>query len=60
MVDLSVQPLIYIMLVLHCVIGVGAAILAQRKGFDYGVWLVWGLVGGTAALVHAAIAKPRL
>jgi hypothetical protein len=53
MIDLINHPLPCILLTLHCAIGVAAAIAAQRKGFPYGVWLVWGLIGGTAALVMA-------
>lgn len=53
MIDLVHDPVPYILVILHCAIGVAAAIAAQRKGFPYGIWLVWGLIGGTAALVMA-------
>lgn len=46
-------PLAYFPLFLHCAIGLVAAMLAYRKGYDLGLWMVWGLVGGTVALVDA-------
>ena len=51
-------PLVYLPLFLHCVIGLVAAQVAQRKGYDLGLWFVWGLVGGTLALVDALL-RPR-
>jgi hypothetical protein len=46
-------PLAYIPLFLHCVIGLVAAQVAHRKGYDLGLWMLWGAVGGTLALVDA-------
>jgi hypothetical protein len=46
-------PLAYLPMFLHCVIGLVAAQVAQRKGYDLGLWMVWGMVGGTVALVDA-------
>lgn len=42
-----------VMLLLHCLIGLVAAQLAQRKGRRLGPWFVWGMVGGTLALITA-------
>lgn len=44
---------IAVMLFFHCLIGLIAAQMAYRKGADLGVWLLWGMVGGTLALVTA-------
>jgi hypothetical protein len=51
-------PLAYYPIFLHCAIGLVAARVAHHKGYDLGVWMVWGLVGGTLALVDA-LRRPR-
>lgn len=51
-------PLAYWPLFLHCLIGLVAAQVAQRKGYDLGLWMLWGMVGGTVALVDA-LRRPR-
>jgi len=42
-----------VLLLLHCTIGLVAAQIAYRQGQDLGRWLIWGMVGGTLALVMA-------
>jgi hypothetical protein len=49
---------IVIMMFLHCLIGLVAAQLAYRKGADLGGWFIWGMVGGTAALITALRLSP--
>lgn len=44
---------VVIMMLLHCLIGLLAAQLAHNKGADLGRWLIWGMIGGTGALVTA-------
>lgn len=44
-------PPVYVLMLSHCVIGLAAAQIAQRKGYDLGRWMIWGAIGGTAALV---------
>jgi hypothetical protein len=39
--------------VLHCLIGLLATAIAQRKGYDWRRWLFWGLLGGTPSLLVA-------
>lgn len=56
--NLAANPIGYGMLTLHCIIGVGAAIAAQRQGRSYGVWLAWGLIGGTVALMYVLFTSP--
>lgn len=46
-------PLIWLPMFLHCLIGLVAAQVAVRKGYDLGRWWWWGLLGGTVALVDA-------
>lgn len=58
--DPSLYPQFYLLLTLHCLIGIGAAIVAQRKGFNTQFWLVIGLIGGTAALAVALLATSKV
>lgn len=57
MLDLPLQPYLYLLLAGHCIIGAIAAIIAQRKGYKLLTWVILGLIGGTAALVAALIIK---
>lgn len=52
-------PLLWLPMFLHCLIGLVAAQVAFRKGYDLGRWLLWGLLGGTVALIDA-LRRPRL
>jgi len=47
MTDLPINPTIYLLLNLHCLIGGIAAVIAQRKGYNLILWLFLGLLGGT-------------
>ncbi|MEB3288565.1 MAG: hypothetical protein VKI82_01545 [Leptolyngbya sp.] len=51
-------PLLWLPMFLHCLIGLVAAQVAGRKGYDLGRWLLWGLLGGTVALLDA-LRRPR-
>ncbi|MEQ9668274.1 hypothetical protein [Coleofasciculus sp. G2-EDA-02] len=50
----------YLLLTIHCIIGIIAALLARHKGFDFRRWLIIGLIGGTPALIVALVVKPKL
>lgn len=50
-------PVFSLMMVLHCIIGSVAALVARRKGLNFGLWLVLGWIGGTVALIAACLAK---
>ncbi|MEO1067626.1 MAG: hypothetical protein AAFW95_00670 [Cyanobacteria bacterium J06638_6] len=52
-------PLVYLPMFLHCVIGLVAARVAYHKGYDLGLWLVWGMIGGTISLVDALRRSPQ-
>ncbi|MFH7242908.1 MAG: hypothetical protein ACHWZW_08670 [Spirulina sp.] len=51
-------PLLWLPMFFHCLIGLVAAQVAFRKGYDLGIWLLWGTLGGTAALIDA-LRRPR-
>ncbi|MEB3312960.1 MAG: hypothetical protein VKL98_02330 [Cyanobacteriota bacterium] len=38
---------------LHCAVGLVAAQIAGDKGYRRQPWLLWGLVGGTVALIDS-------
>ncbi|NJL86935.1 MAG: hypothetical protein HC886_14755 [Leptolyngbyaceae cyanobacterium SM1_1_3] len=47
------NQVLYTLLLLHCTMGLIAALLAQRKHLNFSIWFIWGMVGGTLALVTA-------
>ena len=47
------------LLTFHCLIGVVAAVLAHRKGYSLGLWIVLGLIVRTAALIAALLMKEK-
>lgn len=57
--DFPIDPKIYFLLNLHCLLGGIAAVVAARKGYRLGRWLLIGLVGGTPALVAAIVLKAK-
>lgn len=59
MTDLPINPILYLMLNLHCLIGGIAAVIARRQGRNLGVWLIIGLIGGTFALIAVLLMKDK-
>ena len=59
MSDLPIDLTLYWLLTFHCLIGVVAAVLARRKGYSLGLWIVLGLIGGTATLIAALLIKEK-
>jgi hypothetical protein len=47
-------------LTLHCFMGGIAAIAAHKKGLSLKRWIIFGIIGGTPALVAAILAKPKV
>ncbi|NER35438.1 MAG: hypothetical protein F6J93_15785 [Oscillatoria sp. SIO1A7] len=47
--------LFYELMAAHCVIGTVAALVAYKKGRNFGRWLGLGLIGGTVALIAASL-----
>lgn len=46
-------PLIIFLMVLHLAVGTAAGLVAKRKGKNFPLWLVFGWIGGTFALIAA-------
>ena len=47
----------YLLGLLHCLIGLIAAIIAKNKGYKFPRWLIFGLIGGTPILILALSKK---
>jgi len=59
--DPQLAPQWYLIpLTLHCVMGGMAAIAAHKKGLNLKRWIVFGMIGGTPALIAAILAKPKV
>ncbi|MGC9505990.1 hypothetical protein [Baaleninema sp.] len=43
----------------HGIVGTAAAVVATRKGYALGWWLLFGLIGGTPSLVVALLIQPK-
>jgi hypothetical protein len=55
MSNLPFNPTLYLLFNLHCLLGGMAAVVAARKGYSLGRWLIWGLFGGTGALIVSVV-----
>lgn len=42
---------VFILMLLHCLIGLTAAIVADTKGNSFLLWLIIGVIGGTFGLI---------
>ncbi len=49
----------FLLMLLHCLIGLMAGIVADTKGYSFLNWLIIGLIGGTIALIFS-IRLPKL
>ena len=54
---LPTDQTLWLLLTLHCVIGLAGAAIAYYKGRNLGLWLFLGLTCGTAALLVALVMK---
>jgi uncharacterized membrane-anchored protein len=59
MSDLPIDPTLYFLLNFHCLLGGIAAVIAKRKGYSLGLWLILGLIGGTATLIVTLLMKAK-
>ena len=50
---------VFWLMLLHCLIGLSAAIVADSKGYSFSVWLLIGFLGGTFALIASLILKSK-
>jgi hypothetical protein len=53
------MPIGLSLMVLHCMIGVIAAISAHQRGLSFQRWIWIGLLGGTIALIAALMLPPK-
>lgn len=49
-----------ILATVYCVMGTLAAIAAHKKGLNLKRWIIFGIIGGTPALIAAILAKPKV
>lgn len=59
MSDLPIDPTLYLLLNLHCLLGGIGAVIAARKGRNLFFWLILGLICGIAAFITALLMKPN-
>jgi hypothetical protein len=59
MLALPLDPAFYPLLILHCCIGALSSVVAKQKGYNFGLWLVLGFIGGTATLMFALFVKEK-
>ena len=57
--NLPLDPTLYLLLNLHCLLGGIAAVVAARKGYSLVRWLLWGLLGGTGALIVSVVMQRK-
>ncbi|MBF2057166.1 MAG: hypothetical protein IGQ45_08055 [Cyanobacterium sp. T60_A2020_053] len=51
--------LVFSLMLLHCLIGLLTAVVADSKGYSFALWLGIGLIGGTIGLIFS-LTRPRL
>lgn len=54
MINLLTNPnptFVFWLMLLHCLIGLCAAIIADRKNRSFPLWLLIGIIGGTLSLI---------
>ncbi|MGL5511034.1 MAG: hypothetical protein ACRC2J_02255 [Microcoleaceae cyanobacterium] len=44
------------LMIVHCLVGISAALLAKSKGYQFNHWIIGSLIGGSFALILAAVA----
>jgi hypothetical protein len=59
MSTLSIDPAVYPLLFFHCLIGGIAALVAKQKGYNFWLWFIIGLIGGTFAFMWIIFSKTQ-
>lgn len=54
-----IDPTLYWLITFHCFMGGVAATIAWRKGRNLGLWLILGLICGTAAFITTLLMKSK-
>ncbi|MBL1210391.1 hypothetical protein [Geminocystis sp. GBBB08] len=56
----NIDPnLVFSLMLLHCLIGLTAGIIADSKGYFFSLWLLIGIMGGTFALIASINLKSK-
>lgn len=50
---------IFSLMLLHCLIGLTAGIVADTKGYFFPLWLLIGIIGGTFGLIASLTLKSK-
>jgi hypothetical protein len=50
---------VFFLMLLHCLIGLTAGIVADTKGYFFPLWLFLGIIGGTFALITSLTLKSK-
>jgi hypothetical protein len=50
---------VFYLILLHCLIGLTAGIVADTKGYFFPLWLLIGLIGGTFGLIGSLTLKSK-
>lgn len=51
---------IFCLMLLHCLIGLAAAIVADSKGNSFLQWLIIGMIGGTFGLIASVRCERKI
>ncbi|MBE9223301.1 hypothetical protein IQ215_11390 [Cyanobacterium stanieri LEGE 03274] len=63
MLNLITNPdpnIIFLLALLHCLIGLSAGIVADTKGYSFALWLLIGAIAGTLGLITSLRLKPLI
>jgi hypothetical protein len=51
---------VFLLMLLHCLIGLTAAIVADTKGNSFLLWLIIGMIGGTFGLIASLRSERKI
>ncbi|BAQ65445.1 hypothetical protein GM3709_2210 [Geminocystis sp. NIES-3709] len=51
---------VFLLMLLHCFIGLTAAIIADTKGHSFPLWLIIGVIGGSFGLIASIKVQPKM
>lgn len=52
--------LVFFLMLLHCLIGLSAGIIADNKGYSFPLWLSIGTIAGTFGLIASLTLKKKI
>lgn len=57
---INTDPIVvFFLMLLHCLIGLTAGIVADTKGYFFPLWLFIGIIGGTFGLIASLTLKSK-